>query len=134
MAISNSEHLARFLKSEGWFNQGQVKGEAFRPRKDRGALRTSVIRHNGTNPDEIKRSGNAWKEMPRRPTPVNFLGWADVMVGAVRTISTIPSLDVEEAGSKGNPHHANIVGWNLYEGQHMIQAEEVAQQSTLVLI
>lgn len=133
MPVHNSEHLARFIISEGWYTQGQVKGDAFRPRKDNKVLKASVIRHDGQNPDDVKRSGNVWKAIPRK-TQINIFGWADVTAGAVRIVSIIPSLDVEEAGSASLPNHANIIGWNPIEGQFMLQAEEVARQATLNLL
>ena len=94
MAVQNDEHLARFIPNEGWFNQGQVKGEAFRPRKDQGRFKTSVVRHDGKNVEEIKRRGNAWAQITRKKQ-IRLFGWADVMAGAVRTVSTIPALDAE---------------------------------------
>ena len=133
MVINNDEHLARFIPNEGWFNQGQVKGEAFRPRKDQGRLKTSVTRHEEKNVEEIKKRGVAWAQIPRNK-PIRLFGWADVLTGAVRTVSTIPALDVEpDTGNPRDPHHANITGWDIDIGQQMIQAEEVARQSKLFL-
>lgn len=134
MIIHDNEHLARFISIEGWFNNGQVKGEAFRPRKDHGQFKTSVTRHDGTNKEEIKKRGDTWMQMPRK-NPLSLFGWADVIAGAVRTVSTIPALDIEaDAGNKRDPYHANIIGWDLEIGRQMLQAEEVARQSKLVLI
>lgn len=132
--VGNNEHLARFISNEGWFNQKQVKGEAFRPKKDHGLFRTSVTRYDGQNSAEIRRRGEAWTRM-RRANPISLLGWANVTAGAVRTVSTIPALDVEaDDGNQRDRNHANIVGWDLEFGQQMIQAEEVARQSVLVLL
>ena len=134
MDIQNNEYLARFIPNEGWFNRGQVKGEAFRPRKDQGIFKTSVTRHDGQNKEEIKERGNVWARMPRKKQ-IKFWGWADVRSGAVRTVSTIPALDVEsDTGNQRDSNHANIIGWDLAIGQQMIQAEEVARQSKLFLI
>lgn len=134
MDVQNDEHLARFIPNEGWFNQGQVKGEAFRPRKDKEVLKTSVTRHDGKNREEIKGRGNAWAQMPRKKQ-IKFFGWADVIVGAVRTVSTIPALNVEsDTDNQRDSNHANIIGWDTDIGQQMIQAEEVARQSKLFLV
>ncbi len=134
MTVHDNEYLARFISSEGWFNKGQVKGEAFRPRKDYGLLKTSVTRHDGKNAEEIKKRGDAWIRVPRK-NPISLFGWADVIVGAVRTVSTIPALDIEaDMDNKRDPHHANIVGWDLEFGRQMLQAEEVARQSKLFLL
>lgn len=134
MSIHSNENLARFISSEGWFNQGRVKGDAFRPKRDHRLLKTSVTRHDGESPEEVKRKGEAWVRI-RRANPITFFGWADVKAGNVRTASTIPALDIEaDLNNKRDPNHANIVGWDIEEGKQMIQAEDVARQSQLVLI
>ncbi|GEM_PF-1304376 len=133
MTIQNNEHLARFIPTEGWFNQEHVKGDAFRPRKDYGVLKTSVVRHDDKNHAETKRLGVEWTKV-KRSKPINLLGWADVTAGAVRTISTIPALDIEEDPGKKNLIHANIIGWDIELGQQWIQAEEVARCSSLNLL
>jgi hypothetical protein len=127
--IDNYECLARFIPTEAWINQNVVKGEAFRPRKDRGIFKTSVTRHDGSNSNEIKNRGTSWTNLPRR-NPIKLIGWADVKAGAIRAISIIPSLDTEEDPTNTrDPHHANIIGWDLEMGKQWIQAEEIARQS-----
>ena len=104
-------------------NGGQVKGDAFIPSIDRKAYRTSVTRDLNRNSAEIRKKGEA---LAGNRT---LNGWADVMAGAVRVASVIANLDIEEAPSKSNSNHANIIGWDLNFGQQMIQAEDVARQS-----
>ena len=135
MTVHNNEWVARFIVSEGWVNQGQVKGEAFRPKQNRkkSALETSVTKHEGRDAAEIKKRSKEFEQIPRL-NPVNVLGWADVTAGAVRTVSTIPALDLEAAATIRDSNHANIVGWHLESGQQMIQAEEIARQSKLCLL
>jgi len=73
MLVDDNEYLARFIVSEGWINNDKVKGEAFRPRKDHGVMKTSVTRHNGGNPSEIARRGQVFKKVKRK-NPVKVHG------------------------------------------------------------
>lgn len=128
MSVHDSEHLARFISSEGWLNKGRVKGDAFRPNKNHRRLETSVTRHDGTDLEQIRTKGNAWASSGRS-RPLSFFGWANVVAESVRLV---PPLNVENAATYRDPNHANIIGWDVEEGKQTIQAEDVARQSAFI--
>lgn len=128
MSVDDSEQLARFIPIEVWINQGQIKGDAFRPtiNKRNNILETSVQRHDGQDLPGLRKQGFEWASKRRNP---KFFGWANVNVKAVRTVNIGSNLDVEDASHQKNKNHANIVGWHLDTAQQFIQAEEVARKS-----
>jgi hypothetical protein len=133
MPVDDTEILARFIQTEGWLNNGQVKGDAFLPGRDhKGKLKKiSVTRHSGLDDQEVNRRLLIFEQIPR-PNPIHCYGWADVMAYDVRHIqvqvSGLQPLDIEEASSQRDAHHANIIDWD--EAYYMLQAEEVARQSS----
>ena len=130
--IDDKEIVARFISKPWWISNGQVKGDAFRPKMAPKSkmLETSVVKHQGKDDTYIRNSGKKWESIPRpKGVNVKFIGWADIKAGAVRTASTIPALDVWPASSKKEPNHANIVGWSSTYAEQIIQAEEIARYS-----
>jgi hypothetical protein len=121
--IGDGEQLARFvLFSKHICTSGQrVKPDAFIPHPHSDL---SVTRHNGFSEKQLWNIGRK-VSIERKRT---LYGRADVSATTVRQ----QSLKVEPKPLKGNPNHANILGWPTEKSAQKIIAQELAAASVFI--
>ncbi|MGC1870470.1 MAG: hypothetical protein WA700_05885 [Acidobacteriaceae bacterium] len=118
--VDNEEQLARFVlfsKHVGALDQ-RIKPEAFIPHPYPDL---SVTRHKGLSEEQLWKLGHGIATARKR----TLYGRADVSAISVRQ----QALAVEPEPIKGNPNHANILGWPKDKPAQKIIALELAAAS-----
>lgn len=119
LPIADDEQLARFVLHSDWIRADQtVRQNAFIPHP---YTDLSVTRHKGFSEKQIWNMGRNVATAQSR----TLYGRADVSAGSVRQ----QPLKVEPKPLKGNPNHANIVGWPTEKSAQKTIAQELAAGS-----
>jgi hypothetical protein len=114
--IADNELLARFVLYRDHIRANKtVKPDAFIPHPHTDL---SVTRHKGFSDNQLWNVGRDVATARK----VTLYGRADVSVATVRQ----QSLAVEPQPVKGNPNHANILGWPKDKPAQKIIAQELA--------
>jgi hypothetical protein len=116
LPITDNELLARFVLYSNCIRADQtIKQDAFIPHPHTDL---SVTRHKGFSEKQLWNVGRDVATARK----VTLYGRADVSVATVRQ----QSLAVEPQPVKGNPNHANILGWPKDKPAQKIIAQELA--------
>lgn len=115
---------ARFIYDPAFLRKdGTINARAFIPCAVNGVWESSVCLHDMLGEHAVAQIGRSIGEKRKRP----LAGWADFPVADVPGV-THSRLRLEAAPSKGNPRHANILGWGD-RADHLMLATRLAEIS-----